>query len=361
MVNNKTKKIFSLLLSFVIIITLFSGCSNAGSKGEKASEKVTVKDMANNDVTIPSKIDKVAITHWGEVLNIFLSLGEIDKVAAMSDTSRYPWVRKVYPKLKEVPDYGSFEDVNPEELMKLDADIIFTPVGAPKSNKKMQELGMPVYVTKVEDTYEYYKKELLAIAKLLGKTEKAEEIIKYQEDMLKMVKDRVKDIPENKRKKVYVMRRDILQKHNGDWMSSEAVVNAGGINVAGKTDKAFDTNVESLVGWDPEVIIQVIHVENNNEYYNVLKNDAKFKDITAIKNGDVYQFPVGLNYWYSGAEMGIGTLLVGKLLYPERFEDIDLKKEVKDFYKKLCDLDITDEDYNELLNNFKGAKPMNNR
>lgn len=176
------------------------------------------------------------------------------------------------------------------------------------------------------------------------------------EEMVEMVKERVKNIPKNQRKRVYIMRQDILQKHNNDWESGQTVVNAG--NVAGNTDKGFIANTEALLAWDPEYVFQVKHVDNNDEYYNVLKNDQRYAGITALKNGEVYQWPVGTNYWYGSAEVGLGTLLIAKTLYPELFKDLNMKDEGKKFYKTFLNLDLTDESYKDLLHGFNGAKSL---
>jgi ABC-type Fe3+-hydroxamate transport system substrate-binding protein len=326
---------------------------------QKSGGARTVVDMAGNEVTVPAEIKNVIITSWGEAFGILIALGQLDHINGMSDTSRYPWIRHTFPQVLQIPDYGSFDNVNVEEILKANPDLVIVPYTAQKSTEKMRQLGLPVYVNKVEDTDEYHDKELRAFAELFGVPEKANDLLEYKAGLRALVAERVKGIQENEKKKVYIMRRTILEKHNNDWSSGQAVELAGGINVARDTDKGFETNAESLLAWAPEYIFQVIAVEDNNEYYNKeLKDDPIFSNIPAVKTGDTYSFPVGINYWYMGSEGGLAPLLIGKVLYPERFKDINIRDEANKFYKKFLGLDLDDESYEIMLRGFNGAKSL---
>lgn len=355
----RIRSIAAVLCPTLLLVLL--GCFTAPALALSSADKGemrTVIDMAGNEVRVPEQIRKVIITSWGEPFGILISLGKLDIVAGMCDTSRYPWVRYAFPQVKDIPDYGSFDKINIEEILKADPDIIMAPYTAEKTNRKLRELGAPVYVTKVEDTDEYQIRELRALAELLGESARAEEILGYKKNLKDMVARRVADLKPEEKKRVYIMRRTILEKHSNEWSSGQAVELAGGINVAGDTDKGFETNLESLLSWDPEYIFQVIAVENNRAYYNKLKDNPLYANISAIKTGDTYTFPIGINYWYMGSEGGLGPLLIGKVLYPERFKDINIREEADKFYKKFLGITLDDESYKVMLRGFDGAKSL---
>lgn len=362
------KRMIVVALALMLTAVPLSACSNTGTTEQNtktvessSSEKKmrTVTDMAGNQVEVPEQIESVVITSWGQPFGIMLSLGKVDLVKGMSDSKRYPWIQHQFPQFKaEIPNYGSFDEVNVEELANAKPDIIFVPAKSEQTNAKMRELGLPVYVTKVEDTNEYYEKELMELAALFHETEKAEALIKHNHDLKAEIAKRVEDIPESEKKTAYIMRRTILEKHSDEWGSGQAVVAAGGINVAGDTDKGFETTTEALLGWNPEYIFQVISVENNAQYYNELKNDPVFQDIKAIQTGDTYTFPLGINYWYEGADSGLGVLMIAKVLYPERFEDMNLRAHANKFYKEYMGIDLDDEGYDIMLRGFDGAKSI---
>ena len=103
-----------------------------------------VTDLDGNTLQVPEDIQSVVVTSYKGAFEALVLLGRMDLLSGMCDTSRYAWLLQVYPELKDVPDYGSFENVNVEELLKADVDIIFSPTEAPEVNKQMLELGMPV-------------------------------------------------------------------------------------------------------------------------------------------------------------------------------------------------------------------------
>jgi iron complex transport system substrate-binding protein len=65
----------------------------------------------------------------------------------------------------------------------------------------------------------------------------------------------------------------------------------------------------------------------------VLK-DPRWQRVAAVRNGRVYVVPDGVFFWDSSSE-GILLLqyLAGKL-HPELFPDLDLGKEVRDYYAR---------------------------
>ena len=48
------------------------------------------------------------------------------------------------PGFADVPDVGSFDEVNVEEILKLEPDVVIASVSSEKGNKKIEEAGIPV-------------------------------------------------------------------------------------------------------------------------------------------------------------------------------------------------------------------------
>ena len=54
--------------------------------------------------------------------------------------------------------------------------------------------------------------------------------------------------------------------------------------------------------------------------------------------------PLGMYRSYTpGADTPITLLWLAKSVYPELFEDVDITKETKEYYKKVFDVELTDE------------------
>lgn len=162
------KKLISILLSAAIMARALAGCSGSSAPAAApaadptpavettaapetaapAEEDATrtVVDMEGNSLTIPKELKSIAITSWKGAFGAAVLLGQLDKVTVMSDTSRYFWMQFALPQLADIPDYGSFNNVNIEELVKANADVIISPLAAAEANEQMKKLGLPVYV-----------------------------------------------------------------------------------------------------------------------------------------------------------------------------------------------------------------------
>jgi iron complex transport system substrate-binding protein len=66
----------------------------------------------------------------------------------------------------------------------------------------------------------------------------------------------------------------------------------------------------------------------------------------------VYLSPQSPFKWFdkpTGANMIIGIPWVAKILYPDKFQDLNLTADVKEFYSEFYHYDLTDDDVNNIL------------
>ncbi|SHN82354.1 ABC transporter substrate-binding protein [Desulfitobacterium chlororespirans] len=369
------KKIVASFLSITMILGLLAGCGSPGqtqtgdnpAQGQAQSEYREVTDLAGNTVKVPAQLKSVAITSWKGAFEIFVLLGHKDLVTSMADTTRYGWLREIYPELAQLPNYGSFDDVNVEELVKAQPDIIFSPEAAAKANAQMQSLNLPVYVdgvTSKGDPYEGNEQELLAIADLLGEKEKALAYQAWEKKWLDLVAERVKDIPDAERKTVLCLRNTTTEVFNEMNILGLSVSLAGGINVAKDafSDKFYNTvDAEKLVGWNPDLIFQYAVASTGEELkprYQEMSSDKRFTGITALKNGDFYIMPHGISLWGGKLENALGVLTLAKTMYPDLFKDINIKEAAQDFYAQFMNYEMKDSDWDIMVNNADGAKTL---
>lgn len=329
-----------------------------------------VTDLAGNTVQVPEDIQSVVVTSYKGAFEALVLLGRMDLLAGMCDTSRYAWLLEAYPELKDVPDYGSFENVNVEELLKADVDIIFSPTEAPEVNKQMLELGMPVYVDGAvnpdEDATFSSQAELLAVAEVIGETDKANELIEWRQGWLDFVAERVAAIPEEERKTAITINESIQQVWNNTYLCGADIELAGGINLAADyfpNTYYGELSAEEIIALDPDFIFQTIGVREYGDelrgYYMELQADERFNGITAIKNGDVYIMPYGIAGWDDDYEIGICVVMLAKLMYPELFTDVDVWEIAQDFYSRFLGVEITEDDWLFMhQHDFDGAKTL---
>lgn len=369
-------KMLFLALAIILSLGMLVACNNGGEPNTDDNQNTVeegyreVVDLEGNTVTVPETIESVVVTSWKGAFESLVLLNRTDLLVGMCDTTRYNWLMQAMPQLQEIPDYGNFDEVNIEELLKADADVIISPTEAPEANKKMRELGMPVYVDGAVDSslpaLESSTVELMAVAELIGETDKANEYLQWRQELLDLVDERVADIPESERKVALAINASVNNVWNNTYTVGACIELAGGINAAADMFEGTyygELSAEEILAIDPDFMFQNTSVRQYGEelqgYFLELQADERYNGVTAIANGDVYIMPRGLSNWNGDSELGLGVITMAKIMYPDLFADIDVWELAQDFYYRFLGIEITEDDW--LLmhpHDFDGAKPL---
>ena len=214
------------------------------------------------------------------------------------------------------------------------------------------------------DPYEGFMDEVAVIGEITGNTEKADAWVAWQQKWHDEVLKRVADVAEADRKTALCMRNSTTEVFNNQNILGQSVVNAGGVNVAAEafTENFYsEVDAEALVEWNPDFIFQY-RVGNTSEEliarYGEMKNDERFANLDAIKNGNFYLMPYGMTNWGGKIESALGELTMGKIMYPELFADVSLKEVAEDYYKTFLDRDLDEEDWKTIAPNAEGANEL---
>lgn len=343
----------------VIALSMFSAaCSNNNDNSQPAKENQSVQkeetrvitDMGGNEVEIPNNIETVAITCYGGVTHELYALGFQNKIIAQPSMDKFKVLTKMYPDFKEIPDIGTFDKVNVEEALKHNPDIVIASVGSPDGNKKLREAGIPVVeVLTGTGNIERLKDEFSLMGEIFNNKERADELISYWDSKISFIKDRTDDLTE--KTEVYYMLGDITHTNGKDLWGDDLISVSGGKNVAHEISKETkDVSLEQVIEWNPELIILS---ENEGKYMHVddILNNPQLANIKAIEEQRVYQCPKG-NFWWDrpSPESVLGFIWLSQTIYPDKFEDLDLKQETKDFYKEFYGYNLSDEEYEDFLN-----------
>ena len=133
------------------------------------------------------------------------------------------------------------------------------------------------------------------------------------------------------------------------WADSVGAINVGEeIQDAG----AVSISMEQVYGWNPDVILisNFTDAQPEDLYNNAISGDD-WSTVSAVQNGQVYKMPLGLYRTFTpGADTPVTLQWFAKTVYPELFEDMDMKKVTKDYYKNYYNLDMTDEQIERMYN-----------
>lgn len=329
-----------------------SDSASASSEAAPASGSTqTITDLQGDTVEVPTEINSI-VDLWHAHNQVIMMLGAADKLVGTTEVfKKRPWPNVIYPRLGEVEALvvgtGAGE-VNYEEALGLEPDVVFA------SDKEVTETARKQGLTTVNVAFQDYdglRNDIQVTAQVLGADAQdlADEWQAYLDANIKLVEDRMKDIKDEDRVKVlHIASSDSFTKVDGrNCIVDEWIKLAGGVNALENEGNLIDVTMEEIVAADPEVIIMGVGAANAVEQ---LKADSAWSGITAVKNGAVYANPNGVFSWdrYSGEE-ALQVLWAAKMFNPDKFEDIDIEQETKDFYMQFYGYSLTDDEVRRIL------------
>ena len=311
-------------------------------------KKLTLIDQADRTVTVPRPIERVVST-FPSLTRVIVELGGVDKLVGVSDyTTMDKYAAnllelRAYPELKELPGVGSYREPNLEQIVFLKPDVVFSSRSPEQANVIQMNTGIPTVALSVSYPYEgkggAFEAYRLA-GRVIGKEERAEELISFVNEEFDKVRDVVSEIPDSERVRVYYMGwGKITRPHMTEYGPIEI---AGGINVAAGSGYGWkvETTKEQVIKWNPDIIL--IHSPGKSHFGGTLVedilSDPDLQSINAVKNGKVYYSKGG----YIGRNPATGVtevLYMAKLFYPEKFGDLDVEEEGNRILEKFYGID----------------------
>ncbi len=355
------KKIRSqiLVVLFAIIITAFvSGCMDNSSTSQSIQQQedittITVTDALGRNVEIPESPENVICSGSG-CLRLLTYLEEEDRIVAVDsiESRDTPYDARPYalanPQFStDYPVFGEFRgNDDPEKILSLEPqpDVIFKTYSTSGYDpvELQEKTGIPVVVLNYGDMVnnkESMYQSLRIMGESLGKEERAEEVISFFDEAIADLNDRTSDVPEEEKTTCYV--GGIARRGPHGLQSTEPTyppflfTNALNVAYADMDLSTAEVAKEKIIEWDPEVIfvdLSTVQSEDENSAFKQLQNDDSYQQLQAVKTGNVYGV---LPYnWYT---QNFGSVLAdsyyaGKLLYPNRFEDVDIEEKTVEIY-----------------------------
>ncbi|WP_457612268.1 iron ABC transporter substrate-binding protein [Methanocaldococcus sp.] len=360
------KLLLFLLPTIILLLTVLTGCYNS----HMSTEGVKVKDMIGREVIVPKDVNRIVCIGPG-CLRLIVYLNATNKVVGVED-SEIKWTpyarpyRLAHPELKNLPIIGKAgpnPKPDPEAILKVNPDVIFACyITKEQADKLQKETGIPVVVLsygrlgsfKDDSLFE----SIILAGKILGKEDRAKKVIEFIKGCIEDLDNRTKDIPDDIKPKVYV--GGIGYKGIRGIESTEPyyppfeMVHAK--NVAKElntTDHVFISK-EQLLNWNPDIIfidegglpLVINDYKKNKDFYMTLK---------AFKNDEVYGL-LPYNFYTTNIGTAIAdAYYIGKVLYPDRFENINPERKADEIYSFLVGKPVY-EIMKEKLGGFKKLK-----
>ena len=371
------KKLLCMLIAAVMAGSA-AGCGSKDVKEAAAQEEVTENTAAEDaaaeetktgthvivdhlglEVEVPYEVNRIAVGNilpLPSVLTVFFDSAE--KIVGMSPNSmsaaQNGLLGELYPEiLNAKTDYMNGTEINLEELMKLEPDIVIYSASQPEQGEQLRNAGFAAVALSV-NKWEYNAIETLnqwisLLSEIFPENDKTETVAAYSNKIYEMVQERVSQIPEEERERVFFLFKysDTEMQTSGENFFGQFWADAAGaVNVAEeiKTDNQVTVNMEQVYAWNPSTIFitNFTAAQPEDLYTNAIGN-YDWSAIDGVQNEKVYKMPLGMYRSYTpGADTPVTLLWFAKTTYPELFEDIDIIQEAKDYYKEVFGVELTD-------------------
>ncbi len=284
-----------------------------------------------------------------------LMLGGADKLVATSLQARkQPWLRRLYPRIAEVPAaFDTAGEVNVETLIGARPDVVLMAYGGslPRWMDAIEAYHMPI-VMMPNDSLDGLKTTVRMTGEVLGERESriAAEYIRYFDANLRRVTQVTSQLLQSERPKVlHTATPGILVVDGRDSVIDDWIRVAGGVNAADVVGLGRPVSMEQVAAWDPDVII--VGTAPNQQSRQAILDDPRWRQIKAVREGRVFANPSGAYLWdRHSAEAALQVLWAAKTLHPELFADLDVKAETRRFYSRFFHHELTGPELASIMN-----------
>jgi len=367
--------LMAAVLAALVLAMLAAGCTGTGTVQGSAGQAITITDGFGRSVAVPSPPESVVCSGSG-CLRYLVYLQSQDLVVGVDDQEKKdqpmegrPYALAYGAQFKDLPLIGEFRGKDdPEKILGIGPEVVFktgatgTAYGTsgPEADKLQERTGIPVVAFPYGSLRNDAEKAemyagLRTMGEVLGKQERAEEVIAYTEATIADLEARTADIPESEQKTVYIGGVSSAGAHG--IISTEPAyppflwVNAKNA-AAGLGTAHADVAKEALVDWDPEYIfvdLGTTQLENDGAI-GELKSDPALQGLSAAKEGRVYGV-LPYNFYSVNYETILAdAYFIGKTLYPNRFAEIDPEEKADEIYTFFVGKPVFDEHNNEYRN-----------
>ena len=332
------KKIISFLLAATLCISLFTGCAVVDTP-EGPTRIVT--DTWGREVEIPETVKTIVCLGSGAP-RIAAYLGVMDLLVGAEDHDiQNKTVLRDYnvvyqDQLAALPAVGAgggsgANNGYAEQIIEIQPDVILAGFSQEAAEELQDQTGIPVVCVRylsINFVDESFYTAMRVFAEVVGKQERCEAILQFIDNCKKDLNDRTKDIPNSEKKTAYTGAVTFSGRHGfaGTYANFGPFLAVNARNVADEVKDVnyFETNLEKIVEWDPDVIfLDPGNMDLVNDEYNT--NPGYFRALRAVQEGNLYTMPSFNNCSTNITYAIMNAYYAGIVLFPEAFSDVTME------------------------------------
>ena len=331
----KKKFVWLTVLVAALFALALTGCnaSDGGGQGGSGDQAPAMIVDMQGDEAIEAGSAQNVLTVNSVATQMVLMCGGEDAAATLGAGFQYgedSLNYKMFPNLGGLKTFTR-DDATVENVAAIDPGLVVIDV--PDTVTALREAGIPVAFVSVTSP-ETIIQAIEIIGGALGgdAADVADDYAAYYNGVIEEMSSASKDLADDQKPRVLFLRNETKTIGEGS-MPDNWITTLGGINVGAELGAqggaGSDVTTEAIIGADPDIIIC-----ENAEVLAALTSDAQYANMTAVKNGAVYQAPLGTAVWAMGtAEAPLMLYWASQYINPDLYSGIDVDKKTTEFFK----------------------------
>jgi iron complex transport system substrate-binding protein len=311
---------------------------------------VLVTDSLGRQVRVPVPARRIACL-YAFTGHVVAMLGRQQDVVAVSNgLKRDVLLNTFYPAFGRARVPKAQGALNVEELVNARPDLalISGDIGRREGERgKLERFEIPYLVIDFTSMDEQ-QQAIAAIGKAIGAEDRAIEYNRYTDEVLQRLAARTADLDKKKRVRLYQATTDPTRTVAAKSLPVQWMQRIGIESLAAGLPQGRENQVgiEQLFLWDPDVI-----VANEPGVAQAMRDNPQWATLKALREDRVYQMPIGISRWgHPGSlETPLAALWTARTVYPDRFADLDLRSETRDFYRRFFAHELSEEMVSRVL------------
>ncbi len=365
------RKIRNISFAMVLLAMILSPLAASGNAEQTETvETRVIVDHNGNEVTIPSKIDRIIISGILPLPSVYcLFEGDASKLVGMHPSSMAAARNSILPYI--MPDivnvstaFATGDGINIEEVINLDPDVVFYNASDTAEGELYRAAGIPAVGFSTTNwnwnSIDTFNGWVELLGEVLQQEDKVDGIVEFGKEVEAFVKGRIEEAGDIEKPNCLVLFRylnGVINTSGSSHFGEYWITTAGGVNAAHDLSGNAQINMEQIYEWNPDkIFITNFTSVLPEDLYNNAIEGHDWSQVKAVQNGEVYKFPLGMYRWYPPAsDTPLVILWMAKHVQPELFEDVDMDKAIKDYYQRFYNIEVTDEILEKIYNPSRDA------
>ena len=304
-----------LFRGFAVIAVIgllgLTGCSDPSV--QKTPPSATYVDDIGRTVQIngiPQRIISLSPSNTEMVY----ALGLQDKLVGVTSYDNYP------PDAQNKPVVSDYSTVDLEKIVNAKPDLVLADSIHQKDTiPALEKLGITVY-TMAPNNIDGILNEIKVLGQITGKTKESDNLVSNMTSRIQTVADKTAKLTDAEKPRVlFVTWYDPIWTAGSDTMIQYLIDEAGGVNIAADLKGYATITLESAIQRNPQVIIVMSSMGNQNTSLDYIKSNDQFKSTDAVRNGRLYEIDADI-FGRTTPRIVDGLETLVKLVHPEFFK-----------------------------------------